>query len=84
MKRQRNIFQMKEQDKASEKDLSDAEISDLPDKEFKVMAIMMLTELGDEQMNTERTSTKRKYKKEPELKTTITAMKNTLDGITAD
>jgi len=42
----RNMFQMKEQDKTSEKDLSEMEISNLPDKVFKVMVIKMLLELG--------------------------------------
>lgn len=36
-------FHMKEQDKASEKDLN--EISDLPDKEFKLAIIKMLTKV---------------------------------------
>ena len=39
------MFQMKEQDKASENDLSKVKISKLPDKEFKVMVIKMLMEL---------------------------------------
>ena len=43
MGRQRNIFQRKKQDKTSEKDPSEIEISNLPDKEFKVMVIKMLT-----------------------------------------
>lgn len=42
----RNMFQMKEQDKTSEKDLSEMEISHLPVKEFKVMAIKMLLKPG--------------------------------------
>ena len=40
------MFQIKEQDKYSEKELNKTEISSLPDKEFKVMVIRMLTELG--------------------------------------
>jgi len=45
MRTQRNVFQMKKQDKTSEKDLSDTGISNLSDKEFKVMVIRILTEL---------------------------------------
>ena len=45
MKRQRNTFQTK-QDKTSEKELNKTEISNLPAKEFKVIIIKMLTELG--------------------------------------
>lgn len=33
---QRNMFQMKEQDKTSEKSLNEMEINNLSDKEFKV------------------------------------------------
>ena len=41
--RQRNMFQMKKQDKTWNKELSEVEISNLPNKEFKVMIIKMLT-----------------------------------------
>lgn len=37
------MFQVKEQDKTSEKVLNEMEINDLPVKEFKIMVIMMLT-----------------------------------------
>ena len=40
------MFQTKEQDKNSEKDLNKIEINNLPDKEFKVIIIKMCTELG--------------------------------------
>ena len=36
---------MKEKDKPLEKELNGMEISNIPDKEFKVMVIMMLTRL---------------------------------------
>ena len=45
MRRQRNILQTKEQGKTSEKELNEVEISNLPDKEFKVTIIKMFTEL---------------------------------------
>lgn len=38
MKKQGNTFKMKEQDKTLEKNLNETEITDLSDKEFKVMA----------------------------------------------
>ena len=44
MRRQRNIFQMKEQDKTTE-ELSEVEINYLHNIEFKVMIIKMLKEL---------------------------------------
>lgn len=46
MRRWRNIFQMKEQDKTSGKELSKTEINNLPDEEFnKVLVIKILTNL---------------------------------------
>lgn len=39
------MFQTKKQVKTSEKELTKMEISNLPDEEFKAMAIKMLTEL---------------------------------------
>lgn len=46
MRRQRNLFQTKEQGKSPEKDLNETKISNIPDKQFKVMTIKMLLELG--------------------------------------
>lgn len=49
MRRQRNLFQKKKKkDKISGKDLNDMvmEISNLPDKELKVIVIKMLAKLG--------------------------------------
>ena len=44
MGKQRNMFQMKEQDKTPE-ELSEVEIGNLPDKDFKVMMVKMIREL---------------------------------------
>ena len=73
MKRQRNMFQMKEQNKTSERELNKKKISNLPDKEFKVMVIKMLTELGkivdySKNYNKEKENIK---KNQSELKNTI-------------
>lgn len=46
MRQQRNIFQMKEQDKILE-ELNEVEIKNLPYKEFKVVTIKMINELRD-------------------------------------
>ena len=46
MRRQRNIFQVREQDKTPEKELKKTEINNLPDKEFKQIVIRMLTDFG--------------------------------------
>ena len=45
MRRQRNIAQMKEQNKTVEKDLNEVEISNLSDAECKQLVITMLQEL---------------------------------------
>lgn len=43
MRKLRNMFQTKEQDKTSEKDINSRKISDLHDKESEVMVIKRLT-----------------------------------------
>ena len=45
--RQRNMAQMKEQSRASERELSEEEIANLPHGQFKALAIKMLTELTE-------------------------------------
>ena len=70
---------MKHQDKTSEKELNGKEISNLSDKEFKVIAINMLTELGrrmDELSKYFNKGTENIKKKSEQKKTT--EMKNTL------
>ena len=54
---------MKKQTKTLEEDPSEIEISNLPDKEFKVMVIKMLTKTREEWMNTVRTVRKRQKNK---------------------
>ena len=46
MRWQRDVFQMKEQGKTRE-ELSDVEIGNLPEKEFRVMTIKMIQTLGE-------------------------------------
>ena len=46
MRSQRNMFQKREQDKSSEKELNKKEINNLPGKEYKLIVITMLTDLG--------------------------------------
>lgn len=45
MRQKRNIFQAKEHGKTSEKGLNKLEVSNLLNKEFKIMIIKMLNEL---------------------------------------
>ena len=44
MRRHRNLFQLKEQEKTPENTTNEIEINNLPDKEFKTLVIRMLTE----------------------------------------
>ena len=46
MKRQRAMYQMKEQDKTPEKQLNEVEICNLPEKEFRIMIVRMIQDLG--------------------------------------
>ena len=48
MRRQRNMAQMKEQNKISEKELTKMGISNLSDAEFKTLVIRMLKELSED------------------------------------
>ena len=40
------MYQMKEQEKPSGKQLSEVEIGNLPEKEFRIMIVKMIQELG--------------------------------------
>ena len=40
------MFQMKEKDKTPEEELSEVEIGNLPEKEFRVMIVKMIKGLG--------------------------------------
>lgn len=67
-KKQRNMFQMKKQNQnIRRKNFNDIEISNLPDKEFKVMVVKIFTKPRRKWMNTVQTCTKRflKYMKVP-------------------
>ena len=46
MSQQRNMFQMKEQDKTSEEQLNEVEMGNLLEKKFKLMIKKMIKELG--------------------------------------
>ena len=86
MRQQRNRSQTKEQDKSPE-ELSEVEISNLPKKEFRVMTVKMIQDLGkrmqaqtkkiQEMFNKDLEDLKNK---QTEMSNTITEMKNTLEG----
>ena len=46
MKRQRAMYQMKQQDKTPEKQLNEVEIGNLPEEEFRIMILKMIQDLG--------------------------------------
>ena len=48
MRRQRNVAQMKEQNKTSEKELNEMEVSNLSEAEFKTLVIRMLKDLSED------------------------------------
>ena len=87
MKRQRAIYQTKEQDKTPEKQLNEVEIGNLPEKEFRIM-IVKIQDLGKrmeakiekmkEMFNNDLEELKNKH---TEMSNTITEMKTTLEGI---
>ena len=84
MKKQRCMFQIIEQDKISEKEITELEIRNLHDKEFKVMVIKILTELRgrmDEHSEKFNKGIENIKKNQTKLKNTITEIKNTLEGI---
>ena len=46
MRQQRNLIQTKEHDKTPEEEQSEVEIGNLPEKEFRVMTVKLIKELG--------------------------------------
>ena len=78
------MFQMKEPDKTSGKDLNYMELSNVPDKEFQVIVVKMFTELGrrmdkySENFRKETENIKKRLIVVTEMKNTTNALKNTL------
>ena len=83
MRLQTNIFQTKEQDKNPQEQLNEVDTGSLPEKEFRVMIVKMIQDLG------KRMEAQEMFNKEledlrntqTEMNSTITGMKNTLEGI---
>ena len=46
MKKQKVVSQMKKQDKIPEKQLNEVETGNLPEKEFRIMIVKMIQDLG--------------------------------------
>ena len=85
MKRQRNTTtQMKEQTRNIEIQINEEDIGKLPEKEFTIMIVKMINNLKNkmekmqESVNKDLEELKNKH---AETNTTITEIKNTLEGI---
>ena len=82
MKRQRNTTQMKEQTRNIEVQINEEEIGKLPEKELRMMIVMMIKNLENkmekkqESINKDLEELKKKH-----TNNTITEIKNTLQGI---
>ncbi len=84
------MYQMKEQEKTPEKQLNEVEIGNLPEKEFRIMIVKMIQDLGirmeakiekmQEMINKDLEELKNK---QTEMTNTITEMKTTLEGISS-
>ena len=82
------MYQMKEQDKIPEKQINEVEIGNLPEKEFRIMIVKMIQDLGKRmEANTEKMQEvfnkdiEELKNKQTQMNNTITEMKNTLEGI---
>ena len=72
---------MKEQDKATAGDLSEIDLINMPDREFKIMITKILTRLEKRvEGNTETLNTEIKNN-QSEMKSTINKIINTLDAM---
>ena len=81
------MYQMKEKDKTPEKQLNEMEIVNLPEKEFRIMIVKMIQNLGkrmeakiekmQEMFNKDLEELKNK---QTEMNNTITERKTTLEG----
>ena len=74
MKKQKVMSQMKGQDKTPEKQLNEVEIDNLPEKEFRIMIVKMIQDLGKTMEKVQEMFTKDLE----ELKNKQTEMNNTL------
>uniref|UniRef100_A0A8C9BEN8 L1 transposable element RRM domain-containing protein n=1 Tax=Phocoena sinus TaxID=42100 RepID=A0A8C9BEN8_PHOSS len=88
MKRQRAIYQMKEQDKTPEKQLNEVEIGNLPEKEFRIIIVKVIQDLRkrieakiEKMQETFNKDVEEVKNKQTEMNNTIIEMKNTLEGI---
>ena len=78
MKRHRAVYQMKEQGKTKETQLNEVEIGNLPEKEFRIMIVKMIQDLGNT-MDAKIENMQEMFNKDlEELKNKQTEMDNTI------
>ena len=71
------MYQMKEQEKTPEKQLNEVEIGNLPEKEFRIMIVKMIQNLGNRMEKVQETFNKDLE----ELKSKQTVMNDTINEI---
>ena len=84
MKRQGNTTQMKEQTRNTEVQINEEEIKKLPQKEFRIMMVKMMKNLGNKMEKIQGSINKDLEElkhKQAEKNSTITEIKTTLEGI---
>ena len=78
MKSQKAMYQTKEQDKTPEKQLNEVEVGKLPEKEFRIMIVKMIQDLG-KTMEAKIEKMQEMFNKDlEELKKKQTEMNNTI------
>ena len=86
MRRQRNTQQMKEQGKNPTDQTNEEEIGSLPEKEFRVMIVKMIQNLGNRMDKIQETFNKELEElksKQTMMNNTINEVKNSLEGISS-
>ena len=81
MKRKRTLYQMKEQEKTPDKQLNEVDIGNLLEKEFRIMIVKMIQDLG-KRMEAKIEKMQQMFNKDlEELKNKQTEMNNTVTEI---
>ena len=82
MRRQRNMQQMREQGKNPPDQTNEEEIGSLPEREFRVMIVKMIQNLGNRMEKIQGTFNLEELKSKQTIKNnTINEIKNSLEGI---
>ena len=81
MKKQKVISQLMGQDKTPEEQPNEVEIGNLTEKEFRIMTVNMIQDLGKRREATFEKMQEMFTKDKQELKNNQTEMNNTLEGI---